>query len=290
MRKALEAGADAVILDLEDSVPHPYKENARAAVARLLDEIAAYGSIQITARDAIREPGAHAAKPPAVHVRINRQGSGYAYADLEVAVRRGVDAVRLPKAETATAVREVADTIGRLERERRLPPGRIGIYPTVESARGAVSIGDVLSASPRVVRAAFGSTDLLADLGAHGDDNLATLYVRSHLVLMSRAVGVGPPVDSVHTNLNDHAELRASAERARGLGFFGKSAIHPRQIGAIHDVFTPTEEELARAERVVDALEAAGNRGRGGLSVDGEFVDAAIAARALALLTLGRRK
>jgi citrate lyase subunit beta / citryl-CoA lyase len=288
MRKALEAGADAVILDLEDAVAPSRKADARAALADLLDELGDHGTSPSRPGDTAPQPETAPPTRPAVHVRINRDGHGYALADLEAAVRRGVDAIRLPKAESAVAVREVADTIGRLERERHLLAGRIRIYPTVESALGAVSIADVLTATPRVVRAAIGTADLLADLGAHGDDDLATLHVRSHLVLASRVAGVGPPIDSVHTDLDDLTSLRAAAQRARSLGFFGKSAIHPRQLEAINAVFTPSEAEFARAERVVAALDDADQRGSGALEVDGEFVDAAVVARARALLALRR--
>jgi citrate lyase subunit beta / citryl-CoA lyase len=289
MRKALAAGADAVVLDLEDAVVPSRKAAARAAVADLLDEVGDHGTSPSRHGDAGPQPETTPSpRRPAVHVRINRDGHGYALADLDAAVRSGLDAIRLPKAEAAVAVREVADAIGRLERERHLPAGRIRIYPTVESALGAVSIADVLTATPRVVRAAIGTADLLADLGAHGDDDLATLHVRSHLVLMSRVAGVGPPIDSVHTDLEDLAGLSAAAQRARSLGFFGKSAIHPRQLDAIHAVFTPSDAEFARAERVVAALDAADQRGSGALEVDGEFVDAAVVARARALLALRR--
>ena len=288
MRKALKAGADAVILDLEDAVAPGRKGDARAAVATLLDQLGEERSSPSPEASAGPQRHGPASVRPAVHVRINRDDDGYALADLDVAVRSGVDAIRLAKAESAAAVREVAETISGFERERHLPAGCIGIYPTVESALGAVSIADVLMATPRVVRAAIGTADLLADLGAQGDDDLATLHVRSHLVLMSRVAGVGPPIDNVHTGLDDLAGLRAAALRARSLGFFGKSAIHPRQIDEIHAVFTPTEDEFLRAERVVAALEDADQRGGGALRVDGEFVDAAVVARARALLALRR--
>jgi citrate lyase subunit beta / citryl-CoA lyase len=288
MRKALDADADAVILDLEDAVAPGRKADARAAVVTLLDELGNRGSSSSRRGDVDRRPQVPLPGRPAVHVRINRDGDGYALADIDAAVRSGVDAIRLPKAESAVAVREVADTIGRFEVERHLPPGCIRIYPTVESALGAVSIADVLTATPRVVRAAIGTADLLADLGAHGDDDLATLHVRSHMVLASRVAGVGPPVDGVHTGLADLAGLKEAAQRARSLGFFGKSAIHPRQLDVIHAVFTPSEAEFARAERVVAALDDADQRGSGAVEVDGEFVDAAVVARARALLALRR--
>ena len=112
--------------------------------------------------------------------------------------------------------------------------------------------------------------------------NLLTLHARSHLVVCSRAAGIAPPIDSVFPHLADEAELRAQAEFARSLGFFGKSAIHPRQLPVLHAVFTPTERELAWAREVVAAFDAAG--GDAVALPDGEFVDLPVAQRARRLL------
>jgi citrate lyase subunit beta / citryl-CoA lyase len=132
----------------------------------------------------------------------------------------------------------------------------------------------------------LGGVDLRRDLGA-GDGNLQTLYARSHLVVASRAAGLEPPIDSVYARLDDEAGLRAQAEFARSLGFFGKSAIHPRQLAVLHDVFTPSAEELEWAQTVLDAFQAAG--GEAVKLADGEFVDLPVAHRAQRLLGLAAR-
>ena len=116
----------------------------------------------------------------------------------------------------------------------------------------------------------------------HRRQRWQTLYARSHLVVCSRAAGIGPPIDSVFPHLADEAELRAQAEFARSLGFFGKSAIHPRQLPVLHAVFTPTERDLAWAREVVAAFEAAD--GAAVALPDGEFVDLPVAQRARRLL------
>jgi citrate lyase subunit beta / citryl-CoA lyase len=128
--------------------------------------------------------------------------------------------------------------------------------------------------------------DLRRDLGAT-DGNLQTLYARSHLVVVSRAAGIDPPIDSVYGWLDDNDGLREQAEFARSLGFFGKSAIHPRQLPILHDVFTPTTEELGWAQTVLDAFHAAG--GEAVKLPDGEFVDLPVADRARRLLELVAR-
>jgi citrate lyase subunit beta / citryl-CoA lyase len=257
--KALAAGADAVVLDLEDAVAPADKPAARRMVAASL----------------VEDP------PCDVHVRVNRDGHGWSMEDLRAVVRPGLAALRLPKAESPDAVRALDDVLAELERAVGLAEGAVALYPTVESAAGSLAAHEVLAASARMVRPAFGASDFLADIGAHGDEDLGTLHARSALVLASRAAGTGPPIDSVHTTLDDEQGLRRAAQRARALGFFGKSIIHPRQIPAVHAVFTPTAEEVAWAERTVAAADA-----NAASTVDGEFVDAAVAARARAVLAL----
>jgi citrate lyase subunit beta / citryl-CoA lyase len=272
LRKALAAGPDAVVFDLEDAVAPDAKDDARREVVRVLDEVAA------------GEAGAR----PDVHVRINRDADGYHAGDLQAVVRPALDALRLPKAESAEMVAALAEQVSALEVERGLPPGRIGLYLVVESALGAVRLADLATADRRVQRLVIGGQDLLADIGAEGDDELATLHVRSEMVLHSRAAGIGPPIDGVFPSLDDEDGLRASSLRGRSLGFFGRSVLHPRQLAVVHDVFTPSDEDLAYARRLVSALEAAETSGSGALQVDGEFVDLAIARRAQALLARRR--
>lgn len=271
MRKALVAGADAVVLDLEDAVAPAVRGEARRHVAALLDEVAS-GAVT-TGSD--------------VMVRVSRDGDGYEVADLEAVVRPGLAGLRLPKAESPAAVGEVDRVIGRLETERGLAPGAVHLDVTLESARGVMALGALLAASDRVGRAGLGVADLLADLGASGDDDLATLHVRSRMVLESRAAGAGPPIDSVHTDLADGEGLRRAAVRARALGFLGKSVIHPRQLEVVHAAFTPGSDELDRARRIVAALDAATAEGRAAVTLDGDFIDPAVAARARALLRMG---
>lgn len=271
MRKALVAGADAVVLDLEDAVEPSVRGEARRHVAAVLDEVAS-GAVT-TGSD--------------VMVRVSRDGDGYEVADLEAVVRPGLAGLRLPKAESPAAVEEVDRVLGRLEAERGLAPGAVHLDVTLESARGVMALGALLAASDRVGRAGLGAADLLADLGASGDDDLATLHVRSRMVLESRAAGAGPPIDSVHTDLADVEGLRRAAVRARALGFLGKSVIHPRQLDVVHAAFTPGSDELDRARRIVAALDAATAEGRAAVTLDGDFIDPAVAARARALLRMG---
>lgn len=270
MRKALAAGADAVVLDLEDAVAEDRKDAAREAITDLLLELAAAGP---------------AADSPAVHVRINRSGDGYDPRDVTVAVHPVVEALRLPKAEDAAAVRAVAASIEVRERALGMPVGATRLYPTIESARGVLRAEDIAGSDPRVARLVLGQADLVADLAAQGDDALTTLVPRSLVVLASRSAGIGAPVDGATTDLSAEQPLRDALVRARALGFHGKSAIHPRQLADIHAFFTPDDAAVAHAERVVAAADAAGG---GATTLDGELIDVAIVRRARGLLALRR--
>jgi citrate lyase subunit beta/citryl-CoA lyase len=201
-------------------------------------------------------------------VRVNAARTDLCAADLD-AVAADAFGIRIPKAESPEDVAWVAERA----------PGK-PIICAIESARGLLAAAEI-AAAPGVAHLAMGGVDLQQDLATDGS-NLATLYARSHLVVCSRAARIGPPIDSVFPRLADDDELRAQAEFARSLGFFGKSAIHPRQLPVLHAVFTPTERELAWAREVVAAFAAAG--GAALRLPDGEFVDLPVAQRAERLL------
>ena len=248
LQRVFEAGADAVMLDLEDAVPPHAKPHARALVAEVLADRPAW-------------------------VRINAVGTEVAADDLE-AVGGLAAGIRIPKVEAAADVEWVR------ERAPETP-----LICAIESARGLVAAHDI-AAVDGVRHLSLGGIDLRRDLGA-GDGNLQTLYARSHLVVASRSAGLDPPIDSVYARLDDEAGLRSQAEFARSLGFFGKSAIHPRQLAILHEVFTPSAEEIEWAQSVLAAFGAAG--GAAVRLPDGEFVDLPVADRAERLLELAGR-
>ena len=275
--RVMGAGADAVVLDLEDAVPLPEKARARGLVAEAV--------------------GARAGEEgPLVFVRINHLSTGLARGEVAAVVGPGLAGIRLPKTESSGEVRQVAAWVAAAERERGLPPGSVALIPIIESARGAWHAEEIAGADPRVLALAYGAADFVRDLDLRpGASGTESLYARSRLVLASRVAGVRPPIDSVHTRLDDEEALRREAEQARALGYFGKSAIHPRQLPAIHEAFTPTEEEVAHARAVVSAQEEAERAGSGATTtgaVEGggrEFVDVAVVRRAEQTLALAAR-
>jgi len=246
LHKVFTAGADAVILDLEDAVPEDAKDRARAMVVETIQD-----------RTAL--------------VRVNAPRTALCAADVD-AVAPHAAAIRIPKCESADDVAWVAARA----------PG-VPLVPAIETARGVLAAQEI-AAAPGVAHLSIGGLDLLRDLYA-GDGGLPMLYVRSHLVVVSRALGLPPPVDSVYPLIDDDAGLRAEAEFVRSLGFAAKSAIHPRQIPILHEVFAPSARDLEWAREVLAAFEAAG-RGATRLA-DGEFVDLPVAQRAQRLLEIG---
>jgi citrate lyase subunit beta/citryl-CoA lyase len=247
--RVFTAGADAVMLDLEDAVPPDAKDIARRMVADAL-------------ADTTPEVPAW--------VRVNAARTEWCAADLD-AVAEGAHGIRIPKAESPEDVAWVAERA----------PGK-PIICAIESARGVLAALEI-AAAPGVQYLAMGGVDLQQDLNTTGG-NLQTLYARSHLVIACRAAGIEPPIDSVYPYLDDEAGLLEQAEFARSLGFAGKSAIHPRQLPVLHRVFTPTEREIAWAREVVEAFDAGG---AAGLRLpSGEFVDLPVARRAQRLLAV----
>jgi citrate lyase subunit beta/citryl-CoA lyase len=241
--RVFDAGADIVLLDLEDAVPPQLKDRARDLVGQVAAERNCW-------------------------VRVNRPHTAECERDL-AALAGVAKGLRLPKVEAASEVDWAAQRV----------PG-MPLDCTIESARGLLATFEIVS-RPSCVSISYGGQDFAADVGIPGGEQ-ETLFARSFLVVASRAALKPPPSDGVHVLIDDDDGLRKEAEAARRLGFFGKSAIHPRQVPIINDVFATSPAEIAWAERVMAAFEAAG--GAATKLPDGEFVDLAVVERARKLL------
>ncbi|MEV0384669.1 aldolase/citrate lyase family protein [Nonomuraea sp. NPDC050643] len=252
--KAVDSGADVVIIDLEDAVAPVRKDEAR-------DHAVAY----LRSRPSGRRPGVQ------VHVRVNDLVTERGRDDL-AAVGELADAVRLPKVESAAVLDAVTGAPA---------------YALLESAAGIVAAG-AIAAHPRVAGVALGEQDLAAELAI--TDEQAMNHLRLQVVLAAAAAGLPPVPMSVYPDVKDEAGLLASCRAGRALGLFGRTAIHPRQIPVIRRAFRPAEEEAARAAEIVAAAEQAERSGIGAVALpDGRFVDAPIVARARRTLDLARR-
>lgn len=269
LQRVFTAGADAVVLDLEDAVPGPEKERARQMVAA-----------------ALRERAGHAR--PAALVRVNGAQTGLCEGDIQAVVGPGLRGIRLPKAESAVAVHTVAAWIEAAEQRAGLEAGTVRLECLIESAAAVFGAYEIASAHPRVAALGFGQADFVSDVGARPTrDGWESYHARAQLVLASRVAGIAPPVDSVYLRLDDDDGLLASARSARTLGFFGKAAVHPRQLAAIHAAFTPTAEEIAEARRILAAFAGAAATGAGATrAAQIGLIDRPVAARARNVLAL----
>jgi citrate lyase subunit beta/citryl-CoA lyase len=255
--KAMAAGADAVVFDLEDAVEAGRKAEARQTIGEWLASSPTSGSAQF--------------------VRVNGVRTAWIDHDLKwvASLSDRIDAVVVPKTESEQDVERVAAAA----------PSR-RVIPLLETARGIVSASAIVGANAEIPALLFGAEDLTAELGIPrtlaGDE---ILFARSQVVLAAATIGADA-VDAVFVNFRAHDRLRQDAIRARALGFRGKMAIHPDQVEIINDVFSPTTDEVAEAKRLLEADAAAQARGEGAYRVDDRMVDAPVIARARRVLAI----
>lgn len=274
LEKALASGADALILDLEDSVAPDSKAAARETTLAFLREAAV------------------AADRPKLFVRINALDTGLADADLDGVMAGGPDGVFLPKTISGADVQHLAAKLAVREAENGQRDGGVGIIAiATETARSIFNMGSYAGASHRLAGLTWGAEDLSADLGAETNRDQDGVYADPYrlartLTLFAAGAAEVAPIDTVFTNFRDEAGLRAECEAARRDGFTAKMAIHPGQVSAINDIFTPSAAAVARARRIVDLFDA--NPGAGVIGLDGEMLDRPHLRRALR--TLDRAK
>jgi citrate lyase subunit beta/citryl-CoA lyase len=270
--KAQGGGADALIFDLEDSVAANAKDEARANVATVL---------------------AQGLKKP-TYLRIHNPRAGDFASDLGILKMAGdltqVMGVVVPKAERPDDLLAVAAVLAELETGHGLPPNRLDIVPLIETCLGLRNTYDLCVATPRVGGVALASAeegDFMVDLGGRWTPHSRALaYPRGKMVVDARAAGVEWIVDGVFMNLQDLDALRAECLLARELGCAGKMAIHPSQVPVMHEVFTPSAEEIEHARGLLAAFREGEARGVGAVKYRGMMVDYAnvrLAERTLAL-------
>jgi citrate lyase subunit beta/citryl-CoA lyase len=272
MTKAIAAGVDAVILDLEDSVPIASKAEARSLVAAVID-----GSVA--------NPG------PAIFVRVNGAATGYLADDLEAVVRPGLVAVMLPKAESVEDVQQTAAAVERREAALGMKSGSVEIILQIESALGVYRCFDLIKASPRVAATCLGGArdgDLQTDLGCSWSiEGTELMYARSKVLLDSRAAGSHIyPLDGVFSDLNDEAGLIADTRLSARLGYVGRTTIHPKQTAPVRQAYAVSETDAAYYRKVVSEFEAKEKQGVAAITVDGKLVDYAMFQRAKRVLAL----
>ena len=268
--KAMASGADAVILDLEDSIAPERKAHAREAALEYLKAMQAKK------------------QRPRLLVRINGLDTGMTDADLDVIVAGAPDAVLFPKAEGGATVTHLDAKLTAREAIAGLPEGSIKILAqTVESAMGLFTAGTYRNASPRLIGMTWGPEDLSAELSAEAnrepDGTLTEPYrLARSFCLFGAAAAKVRAIETIHVDFRNTEVLRRDTEMARRDGFAGRLAIHPAQVPVINEVFTPSQEQIEKAKSVVAAFAA--QPGAGAVGVDGKMYDRPHLVRAQALL------
>lgn len=259
LQKGLESGADALILDLEDSVALDAKPQARELTREFLNEA---GKL---------------ARRPRLIVRVNALSTGLTEADLDAVMPGAPDAIMLPKAEGGPDLTHLAAQIAVREAEGDLADGATRIVAiATETGKGIFALGSYAGASHRLAGLTWGAEDLSADLGAETNRLESGAYTDPYrmarsLILFAAASAQVDAIDTVFTAFRDEAGLRAECLAGRRDGFTGKMAIHPAQVAVINEVFSPSPEALARAEAIIALFDA--DPGLGVIGLDGEMLD-----------------
>ena len=263
VRTGADRGADGVILDLEDAVAPSEKERARTLIADAIPQVSRNGGD--------------------VLVRVNRPWR-LLVRDLEAAVVPGIAALMLTKVDSPEHVLACADIVSELESERGLPPDAIQFVVLVETAAGFFRIEQIACAHPRVVALSLGTEDFTADVGMLPDGE-GLLYPKQHTLFAARAAGILPFgfVGSI-ADFRDQDAFRAIVRRSKRLGFVGASAIHPLQVPVLNEEFSPTEQEIDRAQRMIAAYEDAYAKGLGAVQFEGAMIDVPVVQRAQTII------
>lgn len=260
--KAKTLAVDGVILDLEDATAPDRKEEARDIIRATLQRRAEYGGRELI-------------------VRVNGLDTPWGYGDLVAMADAGADAILLPKVDSADTVRR---SVGILEAHGA--PPELAVWCMLETARGVLHAEEIADSHPRVACFVMGTSDLARELNcAHTPLRLPMLTSLGLCLLAARAAGLAI-LDGVYLDLEDTEGFEASCVQGRELGFDGKTLIHPKQIDAANRAFAPSEEEVERARKIIDAWKAARAEGKGVVVVDGRLVEnlhVAMAERTLAL-------
>ncbi len=246
---------DSLMLDLEDAVAENQKDAARFSLYNALQTIDYHGCERV--------------------VRINGLDTPLWTEDIRCAVAGGCDSIRIPKTDSAQDVKQVEAAVAAAEKEFGRPEGSVLIMAAIESAKGVLKSFDICDASERLFGIALSGGDYTKDLQTHiTGTGLELMGARSQMIISARAAGV-QCFDTVYTDLNNMEGFRQDVENIHLMGFDGKSIINPRQIGIVHEIFTPSEKDIIFAEKVVREIDTKKAQGIGVFTVDGKMIDIA---------------
>lgn len=270
MRKAPRYNADALILDLEDSVPDEHKAEAREIVRRMIAELSAAGQT--------------------LFVRVNRLETGLTAFDLEAITSPGLYGVILPKVEAPEDVVEVDVLLKFFERKAGMEAGSICIDPALETAAGIRQAYEVATAADRVAHMGGGGGkdgDTARSIGFQWtQEGLETLFLKSKILVDARSAGVQYPISGGWMDIHNLDGLRQLATQLRQLGYTGMHLIHPSHVAVVNEVFTPSHEEIAHWQGIINAMEERRKEGSAAVTYNGNMVDVAHEETARAMLAM----
>lgn len=253
IEKATTLGVDSICMDMEDGVAANKKAEARAVIAQAMKELD-FGKSERC-------------------IRINSLGSGLEKRDLVAALATNPDSIVVPKIQTAEQVKWVSEHIESYELSSNLNIGAIRLLIGVETAKGILNLKEIAEADKRLEAIIFGAEDYAASIGAtRTKEGTEVLYARSAVVTACAANDL-QAIDMVYIDFRDLEGLRVEAEQGAGLGFSGKQIIHPNQVVPVQEAFTPSDEAIEYARRIVESFEASQKEGKGAYALDGKMID-----------------
>jgi citrate lyase beta subunit len=253
IEKSTTLGVDCICMDMEDGTAVNRKAEARAIIAQAMKDLD-FGSSERC-------------------IRINSIGSGFEKEDLASALAARPDSIVVPKIETAEQVKWVNEQIESYELSNQLNLGGIRLLIGVETAKGILNLKEISEADKRLEAVIFGAEDYAASVGAtRTKEATEVLYARSAVVAACAANDL-QAIDMVYIDFKDLEGLRLEAEAGAGLGFSGKQVIHPNQVPVVQEAFTPSDEAIEYAKRIVESFESSQKEGRGAYALDGKMID-----------------
>jgi len=253
IEKSTKLGVDCICMDMEDGTAVSRKAEARAVISQAMKELN-FGNSERC-------------------IRINSIGSGFEKDDLASALAAQPDSIVVPKIESAEQVKWVSDQIESYELSNKLNLGSIRLLIGLETAKGLVNLKKIAESDKRLEAIIFGAEDYAASVGAiRTKEAMEVLYARSAVVAACAANDL-QAIDMVYIDFKDTEGLRAEAQQGASLGFSGKQVIHPNQIQATQEAFTPSDDAIAYAKRVVETFESSQKEGKGAYALDGKMID-----------------
>lgn len=259
-------GADSLLLDLEDAVALNQKDAARNLIKQMIKHVD-YGKTEVC-------------------VRVNHLDTPFGMEDLKAIVPLQPDAIRYPKTESVEELQRLITLVEEIEDEHGSPHDKMTIHIMIETALGVQNVFDIAKYSKRVDAITIGGQDLTADMNIKSSKNSSGIDLARKMIVMAAKANRIDAIDTVYVDIDDEEGLKKETEFIRQIGFSGKAVINPRQIDPIHEIYTPSDEEIRKAYRVVKEFNKNKAKGIGVFAIDGKMVDAPVVTRARYVLEL----